>query len=212
MNKNKHNERREREVHRRDEEEIPNGHEEEEQVEKEHEVEPEPTFGFLILDLVQNLNMKRIPPSELLTFYGKSIEELDVILFEFDILCSSYNYALDAHKLKLFPTTLKDSALHWFMSLGEYTIRSWDDMKAAFLKKYPDYCRPRDSRNDIFKMQQHEEERLEDYLERFVYVLHKSKYHEIKGEALKNLFLKGVSEEYIDALNLMAWRHLSEKF
>jgi hypothetical protein len=34
--------------------------------------------------------------------------------------------------LKLFPTTLKDSALHWFMSLGEYSIRYWEDMKAKF--------------------------------------------------------------------------------
>ena len=147
--------------------------------------------------------MKNIPPSALPTFYGKPSEDLDVFLFEFDILCRSYNYALDAHKLKLFPATLKDSALRWFMSLGEYTIRSWDDMKASFMKKYQDYCRPRDSRNDIFKIQQHEDESLEDYLERFVYLLHKSKYKEIKGEALKTLFLKGVLEEYIDVLNLM---------
>ena len=147
---------REREMHRRDEEENPHGHEheEEELAENEQEAEQEPTFGFPILDLVRNLNMKNIPPSALPTFYGKPSEDPDVFLFEFDILCRSYNYALDAHKLKLFPANLKDSALRWFMSLGEYTIRSWDGMKASFLKKYQDYCRPRDSRNDIFKIQQ----------------------------------------------------------
>ncbi len=177
---------REREMHRREEEEIleRHEHEEEELAENEQEIEQEPTIGFPILDLVRKLNMKNIPPSALPTFYGKPSEGPDVFLFEFDILCRSYKYSLDAHKLKLFPSTLKDSALCWFMSLGEYTIRSWDDMKASFLKRYQDYCRPRDSRNDIFKIQQHEDESLEDYLERFVYLLHKSKYKEIKGEAL----------------------------
>lgn len=81
-------------------------------------------------------------------------EDPDSFLFEFDILCRSYNYIGDAHKLKLFPTTLKDLALRWFMGLGEHSIRTWDEMKLAFLKKYQEYCRSKDSRNDIFRMQQ----------------------------------------------------------
>jgi hypothetical protein len=200
---------REREMERREGEEPHNEHEEEEQA--ENEPRPEPTFGFPILDLVQNINMKSIPPSALPTFYGKSSEDPDVFLFEFDILCRSYNYLQDAHKLKLFPATLKDSALRWFMGLGEYSIRSWEDMKATFLKKYQDYCRPKDSRNDIFKMQQHDEESLEDFLERFIYILQKSKYNGLQDEAIKTLFLKGVLEEYIDTLNLMASGDIYQK-
>lgn len=72
--------------------------------------------------------------------------------FEFDILGRSYNYTANAQKLKLFPSTLKDLALSWFMSLGDNTILSWNDMKDTFLQKYQDYCRPRDARNAIFKM------------------------------------------------------------
>jgi hypothetical protein len=34
-------------------------------------------------------------------------EDPDAFLFEFDILCQSYNYVDDAQKLKLFPATLK---------------------------------------------------------------------------------------------------------
>ena len=90
--------------------------------EGEHEVRTETTFGFPILDLARNVNMKNIPASSLPTFYGKSTEDPDTFLFEFDILCRSYNYLQDAQKLKLFPATLKDSALRWFMSLGESTI------------------------------------------------------------------------------------------
>jgi hypothetical protein len=177
----------------------------------ENELPPETTFGFPILDLVQNVNMKNIPLSALPTFHGKNSEDPDVFLFEFDILCRSYNYLQDAHKLKLFPATLKDSALRWFMSLGEYNIRSWEDMKAKFLKKYQDYCRTKDSRNDIFKMQQQDEESLEDFLERFTFTLQKSKYNDLQDEAIKTLFLKGVLEEYIDTLNLMASGDIYQK-
>ena len=73
------------------------------------------TFGFPIFYTMQDVTMKNIPPSSLPTFYGKSNENPDTFLFEFDILCKSYNYLQDAHKLKLFPATLKDSALRWFM-------------------------------------------------------------------------------------------------
>ena len=122
--------------------------------------------------------MKNIPPSSLPTLYGKSNEDPDTFFFEFDILCRSYNYLQDAHKLKLFPATLKDSSLIWFMGLGEYSIRTWEDMKTTFLQKYQEY-RPRDSRNDIFKIQQLEYKCLEDYLKRFIYTLHKSKHNDL---------------------------------
>ena len=90
--------------------------------EGEHEGRTETNFGFPTLDLARDVSMKNIPPSSLPTFYGKSTEDPDTFLFEFDILCRSYNYLQDAQKLKLFPATLKDSALRWFMSLGESTI------------------------------------------------------------------------------------------
>ena len=38
------------------------------------------------------------------------------------------------------------------MGLGEYTIRTWDQMKSTFLKKYQDSCKSKDAKNDIFKM------------------------------------------------------------
>jgi hypothetical protein len=96
----------------------------------------ETTFWFPNLDTMPNVNMKNIPLSSLPTFYGKSSEDPYTFLFEFDILCRSYNYLQDAQKLKLFPTTLKDSALSWFMGLRESSIRSWEDMKTKFLSKY----------------------------------------------------------------------------
>ena len=103
------------------------------------------TFGFPILVTIQDVTMKSIPPSSLPNFYGKNNEDLDTFFFEFDILCRSYNYLQDSHKLKIFLATLKDSALRWFMGLGKSTIRTWDDMKTSFLRKYQEYCKPKDS-------------------------------------------------------------------
>jgi hypothetical protein len=104
--------------------------------------------------------MNNIPLPSLPHFHGMSIEYPDSFLFEFYILCRIYNYTDSAQKLKLFPATLKDLALWWFMSLGEHTILYWDVMKENLLHKYQDYFKPRDARNDIFKMQQSKEEIL----------------------------------------------------
>jgi hypothetical protein len=91
------------------------------------------TFGFPILDISRNISKKNISLSSLYTFRDMSTEDPDLFLFKFDILCRSYNYSDDAQKLNLFPATMKDSALRWFMSLGENTILSWDQMKDTFL-------------------------------------------------------------------------------
>ena len=57
-------------------------------------------------------------------------------------------------------------------------------MKTTFLRKYQEYCKPRDSRNDIFKIQKLKDESLEDYIERFIYKLHKYKYNGLQEDAI----------------------------
>ena len=101
--------------------------------EGEGENQTKATFGFPILDKMQDVTMKNIPPSSLPIFYGKNNEDPNTFLFEFDILCRSYNYRQGTHKLKLFLATLKDFSLRWFMGLGESSIWTWDDMKTTFL-------------------------------------------------------------------------------
>ena len=71
----------------------------------------QPTFLFPLLSLINNANLKNIPATTLPKFYGLAIEDLDTFLFEFDILCHSFDYNTDAHKLKLFLATLKELAL-----------------------------------------------------------------------------------------------------
>jgi hypothetical protein len=48
-------------------------------------------------------------------------------------------------------------------------------------------------------------------MERFVYISQKSKYHELPEDAIRDIFLKGTSEEYLNMLNLMASGDISHK-
>ena len=90
--------------------------------------------------------MKNISPSVLPHFHGKATEDPNEFLFEFDILYRSYDYTSSEQKLKLFPATLKDNALHWFMSLGGGTVTTSDWMKQVFLEKYQEYFNTKDKR------------------------------------------------------------------
>ena len=76
-------------------------------------------------------------------------------------------------------------------------------MRKIFLKKYHTYCRPRDSKNNIFRMTQQEDESLEEYLERFLCNLQKSKHHSLNPDIIRTIFLKGIRDEYLDILNVM---------
>ena len=138
--------------------------------------------------------MKNIPPSILPNFYGMTSEDPDSFLFEFDILCRTYGYTDDTHKLHLFPTTLKTTALKWFMGLGEHTITSWDDMRNIFLKKYQSCYRSKYSKDDIFKMSQQEDESMEKYIEIFLYNLQKSKYTSLTSDIIRTIFLKSIQD------------------
>ena len=62
-------------------------------------------------------------------------------MFEFDVLCRSYDYVSNAQKIKLFPSILKGESLHLFMGLGGETILTWEDMKHKFLQKNQEYCK-----------------------------------------------------------------------
>ena len=95
--------------------------------------------------------MKKNDPTTLPNFHGLIIEDLDIFLFKFEIVCRTYDYHLDAQKLKLFPSTLKDSSLKWFMSLEGNIIESSEKMKQTFIEKYKDYCKARNIRDEIFE-------------------------------------------------------------
>lgn len=58
------------------------------------------TFAFPITNQERAKKLKKIPPNTLPKFYGLVTKDLDTFMFEFDVLCRSYNYVIDAHHLK----------------------------------------------------------------------------------------------------------------
>jgi len=172
--------------------------------------EEQSTFVFPIVDPDTVAQMKNIPPSALPHFHGKVHEDPDSFLFEFDILCRIYDYSTDAQKLRLFPVTLKDSALRWFMGLGGNTITSWDQMKRVFLSKYQEYCKTRDMQDEIFTIIQDDDEMLEDYLERFMYILQRSKL-KLDPNTIRTLFLRGLTDNARNNLNLLGQGDISQQ-
>jgi len=113
------------------------------------------------------MKMKNISPSALPHFHGLTTEDPDTFLFEFFVLFQTYDYAEDEQKLKLFPSTLKDATLRWFMGLLGNSITTWAQMKQAFNAKYWDYCRSKETKGEIFRITMGSDESLEDYEARF---------------------------------------------
>ena len=77
---------------------------------------------FPIREVNVDARMKNISPSSLPHFHGLTLENPNTFLFEFVFICKTYDYTFDDHKLKIFPSTLKDAALCQFMGLpkGQY--------------------------------------------------------------------------------------------
>ena len=73
--------------------------------------------------------MKNINPSILPHFHGLTTKDPATFLFEFVVICRTYDYTYDEQKLKLFPSTLKDATLCWFMGLPRDSITTWDHMQ-----------------------------------------------------------------------------------
>jgi len=126
--------------------------------------------------------MENIPSYFLPKFHGLRSEDLETFRFEFEIVCTSYGYLLKTQKLRLFLATLKDRALKWFMSLGTNSIRSCNDVQKVFLEKYKDH----DLKEEIFSMNQREDESLEDLIKRFLYNVKREKIHLLRIQHTKN--------------------------
>ena len=68
---------------------------------------------------------------------------------------------------KLFPSTLKNASLCWFMGLPGDSITTWAQMQQDFNNKYQYCCRSKETKEEIFRMTLGNDESLEDYEERF---------------------------------------------
>jgi hypothetical protein len=169
------------------------------------------TIEFPIGDLGVGAPTKPIPLAALPNFHGLVSEDPDTFLFKFDIVCQGYDYKMEAQKLKFFPSTLKGTALRWFMGLGGSSISTWDDMRTTFLEKYQDYCKSWNIKEELFKFPQKEDESLEDCVEWFKYTLQRSGHSELDKEILKIILLRSFREDSMELLNIVGKGDISKE-
>jgi len=91
------------------------------------------------------------------------------------------------------------------MGLGGGVINNWNQMKESFLKKYQDYCRCRELKDEIFQMVARPNEKLEEYVECLQYNLQRSPYATLPlpENVLKMTLIKGMKEKWVETLNIM---------
>jgi len=89
------------------------------------------------------------------------------------------------------------------MGLPGNNITTWAQMQQAFNTKYWDYCRSKETKGEIFRMTMGTDESLEDYEERFQLCYKRAKCT-LDPESLKLVLLRGVPEDLLDTLNLLA--------
>lgn len=76
-------------------------------------------------------------------------------------------------------------------------------MQKYFNKKYRDYCRSKDTEEDIFMITMDQDESLEDYKEIFQPGYKRARCA-LEPESLKPVLLRGVREDLLDTLHLLA--------
>ena len=84
-------------------------------------------------------------------------------------------------------------------------------MKRVLLSKYQEYCKTRDIQDEIFTIMQNYDETLQDYLERFMYILQRSK-KKFDLSTIRNLFLRGLIDDAINNLNFLGQGGISQKY
>ena len=146
--------------------------------------------------------MKNISPLDLTHFHGLTTEDPDTFLFEFVVIFRTYDYVEDEQKLNLFPSTLNDATLHWFMGLPGNNTTTWAQMQQAFNDKYQYYYRSKYTKEEIFQMTIGSDESLEVYEQRFQ-LNYKRVGSTVDPESLKLVVPRGIQEDLLDTLHLL---------
>ena len=76
-------------------------------------------------------------------------------------------------------------------------------MKTSLLKKYQDYFRTRELKDEIFQMVAKPSETLEEYVECFQYNLQISPYTNLPDNVLKTTLIRGMKDQWVETLNIM---------
>ncbi|XP_040369382.1 uncharacterized protein LOC121051265 [Rosa chinensis] len=101
----------------------------------------------------------------------------------------------DNLRLRLFPFSLKDKAKDWLYKIPAASINSWDNMKAAFLKKYFPPSKSNALRNLLMTFQEFPSELFHESWERFKDMEQNCPNHGVKKWLLLSTFYNGSSQD-----------------
>ncbi|GAB2280909.1 hypothetical protein Dimus_039435 [Dionaea muscipula] len=146
-----------------------------------------------------NYEIKSETIQSLPSFTGLSQEDPYSHLSEFLSISSTLkitNFPVDTMRLILFSFSLRGQAKHWLSTLPPRTIRTWEEMSAAFLKKYFSVGKTIQYRREITTFQQHSDEYLFESWERFGDLLRKYPHHAIPKWQLVQIFYFGLLPQH----------------
>jgi len=89
------------------------------------------------------------------------------------------------------------------MGLAINSITYWAQMQQAFNNKYQDYCRSKNTKEEIFRMTIGSDESLEGYEERFQISCKRARCT-LDPMSLKLVLLRGIREDLLDTLHLLS--------
>lgn len=129
-------------------------------------------------------------------FGGSAMEDASMHLHDFMEICDMQkfkNVESSVLKLKLFPFSLRGKAKEWLLSLPTASIKSWDDLKEAFIKKYYPPVKILQNRNNILSFRQNDNEHVAMAWDRIKLMLRTCPSHGVNEWTILHSFYNGLN-------------------
>jgi hypothetical protein len=129
-------------------------------------------------------------------FGGSTVEDASMHLHDFVEICDMQkfkNVESDILKLKLFPFSLRGKAKEWLHSLPTDSIKTWNDLKEAFIKKYYPPVKILQNRNNILSFRQNENEHVAMAWDRIKLMLRTCPSHGVNEWTILHSFYNGLN-------------------
>ncbi|KAJ9556142.1 hypothetical protein OSB04_010756 [Centaurea solstitialis] len=109
-------------------------------------------------------------------------------------ICDLFNTTEDEVKLRVFPFTLTNKAKDWFKRLTLGSIKTWKDLKSAFLSRYFPISKVNKIKAEIRQFKQGKEH-LAKAWERYKDLLLKLPSHGIDDKEVMDIFYAGLTND-----------------
>ncbi|KAJ9548573.1 hypothetical protein OSB04_021116, partial [Centaurea solstitialis] len=129
-----------------------------------------------------------------ISFDGRPGGEPYKHLEAFEDICDLFNATEDEVKLRVFPFTLTHRAKDWFKRLTPGSIKTWEDLKSAFLSRYFSISKVNKIKAEIRQFKQGKEH-LAKAWERYKDLLLKLPNHGIDDKEVMDIFYAGLTND-----------------